>query len=166
MLDRKKPAMARPSSRSIILRLLGTVKMHRFFFSLFEQYSVPLFLWSIVCNLHVVAVQSPIWVQLFVTPWTAACQAFPLPHHLPEFAQLHVHCTSDAIQPSHPLTSSYPSALNLSQNQGLFQRIVNPHNQPLILEMSTLMFRKVKSLTQGHTASKQQSQDLGPIFNF
>ena len=45
---------------------------------------------------------------------------FPVPHHLPEFAQVHVHCIGDAIQPSHPLVPSSPSALNLSQHQGLF----------------------------------------------
>ena len=28
----------------------------------------------------------------------------PVPHHLPESAQVHAHCISDAIQPSHPLT--------------------------------------------------------------
>ena len=39
----------------------------------------------------------------------------PVPHHLLEFTQVHVHCTSDAIQPSHPLTLSSPSALSLSQ---------------------------------------------------
>ena len=27
----------------------------------------------------------------------------PVPHHLPKFAQVHVHCISDAVQPSHPL---------------------------------------------------------------
>ena len=43
----------------------------------------------------------------------------PAPHHLLEFAQVHVHCISDAIQPSHPLTPS--SALNLSEHQGLLQ---------------------------------------------
>ena len=35
------------------------------------------------------------------------------PHHLPEFAQVLVHCIGDGIQPSHPLTPS-SSALNLS----------------------------------------------------
>ena len=43
------------------------------------------------------------------------------PHHLPEFAQDHVHCIADTIQPSHPLTPS--SALSLSQHQGLFHWI-------------------------------------------
>ena len=48
-------------------------------------------------------VQLPSCVWLFVTPWTAQ-PALPVPHHLPEFAQVYVHCISDAIQPSHPLT--------------------------------------------------------------
>ena len=43
----------------------------------------------------------------------------PVPHHLLEFAQVHAHFLSDAIQPSHPLLPSSPSALNLSQHQGL-----------------------------------------------
>ena len=41
--------------------------------------------------------------------------------HLPKFAQIHVHCIGDAIQSSHSLMPSSPSALNLSQHQGLFQ---------------------------------------------
>ena len=45
---------------------------------------------------------------------------FPVHHHLPEFTQPHVHRVSDAIQPSHPLSSPSPPALNLSQRQGLF----------------------------------------------
>ena len=39
-----------------------------------------------------------------------------VPHHLPEFAQVHFQCIGDAIQPSHPLFPSSPSAFNLSQN--------------------------------------------------
>ena len=42
---------------------------------------------------------------------------FPVLHHLPEFAQTHVHWVSDAIQPSHPLLPPYPFAFNLSQHQ-------------------------------------------------
>ena len=48
-------------------------------------------------------------------------QGLPVPLHLLEFVQVHFHCISDAIQSSHPLTPSFPSALNLSQHQGLFQ---------------------------------------------
>ena len=41
-----------------------------------------------------------------------------VPHHLPKFVQVHVHCISDAIQPPHPQMPS-STALNLSQHQGL-----------------------------------------------
>ena len=47
---------------------------------------------------------------------------FPVHHQLPELAQTHVHRVSDAIQPSRPLSSPSP-AFNLSQHQGLFQRV-------------------------------------------
>ena len=43
--------------------------------------------------------------------------------YLPEFAQTDVHWVSDVIQPSHPLSSPSPPALNLSQLRGLFQRV-------------------------------------------
>ena len=43
---------------------------------------------------------------------------FPVLYHLPEFAQIHVHGVSDAIQPSHPLSPT--SALSLSQHQESF----------------------------------------------
>ena len=42
----------------------------------------------------------------------------PVPHYILKFAQVHVHCISDAIQPS-PLMPSSPSARNISQNQRL-----------------------------------------------
>ena len=51
----------------------------------------------------------------------------PVHHQLPELAQTHVHGVSDAIQPSHPLLSSSPPAFNLSQHQGLFQRVSSSH---------------------------------------
>ena len=43
----------------------------------------------------------------------------PVHHQLLEFTQTHVHCVGDAIQPSHPLSSPFPPAFNLSQHQGL-----------------------------------------------
>ena len=42
-------------------------------------------------------------------------------HQLPEFTQTHVHQVSDAIQPSHPLSSPSPPVPNPSQHQSLFQ---------------------------------------------
>ena len=51
----------------------------------------------------------------------------PVHHQLPEFTQTHVHWVGDAIQPSHPLSSSSPLALNLSQHQGLYKWVSSSH---------------------------------------
>ena len=48
----------------------------------------------------------------------------PVHHQLPEFTQTHVHCASDAIQPSHLLSSPSPPAFNHSQHQGLLIELV------------------------------------------
>ena len=45
-------------------------------------------------------------------------------HKLPEFTQTHDHWVSDAIQSSHPLSSSSTPTFNLSQHQGLFKWVV------------------------------------------
>ena len=68
--------------------------------------------------------------------WPMDCNkpGLPVPHHLPKFAQVRVHCINDAIQPPHPLTPSSPSALNLSQHQGLFQWTSCLHQMTSILE--------------------------------
>ena len=58
----------------------------------------------------------------------------PVHHQLPEFTQTHVHRVGDAIQPSHPLSAPSPPALNLSQHQGLFQRVSSLHQVAKILE--------------------------------
>ena len=54
-------------------------------------------------------------------PRGCSTAGFSVPHHLLKSAQVHVHYIGDAIQPSHPLMPSSPSALSISQHQGLFQ---------------------------------------------
>ena len=54
-------------------------------------------------------------------PMDCSTPDFPTLHHLPEFAQIQVHRVGDAIQPSCPLSSPSPPALNLSQHQCPFQ---------------------------------------------
>ena len=66
------------------------------------------------------SVQSFSHVQLFAHPMDCSTSGLPVHHQLPEFTQTHFHRISDAIQPSHPLSSPVPPALNLSQPQGLF----------------------------------------------
>ena len=41
---------------------------------------------------------------------------FPVLHNFPQLVQTHVHWVSDAIQPSHPLSSPSPPVFNLSQH--------------------------------------------------
>ena len=54
-------------------------------------------------------------------PMIRRTPGLPVHHQLPEFTKTHVHRLSDAIQPSHPLSSPFPPALNPSQHQSLFQ---------------------------------------------
>ena len=55
------------------------------------------------------------------------CTGLPVHHQLPESIQTHIHSVSDAIQVSHPLSSTSPPTLNLSQHQGLFKRVSSSH---------------------------------------
>ena len=55
-------------------------------------------------------------------PIDCSMPGFPVHHQLPKLAQTYyVHRVSDAIQPSHPLSSPSPPAFYLSQHQGLSQ---------------------------------------------
>ena len=59
----------------------------------------------------------------------------PVHRQLPEFTQTHVHWVSDAIQPSHSLSSPSPPAFNLSQHQGLSQWVNSLHQVVKVLEL-------------------------------
>jgi len=54
-------------------------------------------------------------------PINHSTPGLPVHHQLPELTQTHVHRVSDAIQPSHPLSSPFPPVHNPSQHQSLFQ---------------------------------------------
>ena len=71
-------------------------------------------------KLSVSSVQSLSRVRL-CDPMNRSTPGLPVHHQLLEFTQTHVHQVSDAIQPSHPLSSPSPPAPNPSQHQGLFQ---------------------------------------------
>ena len=67
-------------------------------------------------------------------PMDCSTPGLPVHHQLPEFTQTRVHWVSDTIQPSHPLSSPSPPALNLSQHQGLFQWVSPSHQVAKVLE--------------------------------
>ena len=79
------------------------------------------------------------------TPWDPrgrSTPGFPVPHHLLEFAQVHVHWIGGAIQPSHPLSNPSP-ALSLSQHEGLFQWVDSSYQVAKVLELQLQSFQWV-----------------------
>ena len=60
-------------------------------------------------------------------PMNRSTKGLPVHHQFPEFTQTHVHQVSDAIQPSHPLSSPSPLAPSPSQHQSLLQRVNSSH---------------------------------------
>ena len=67
-------------------------------------------------------------------PMNRSTPSLPVHHQLPEFTQTHVHRVSDAIQPSHSLSSPSPHAPNPSQHQGIFQSVNSSHEVAKVLE--------------------------------
>ena len=67
-------------------------------------------------------------------PMNRSTPGLPVHHKLPEFTQTHMHRVSNAIQPSHPLLSPFPSTPNHSQHQSLFQWVNSSHELAKVLE--------------------------------
>ena len=83
-------------------------------------------------------------------PIDCSMPGFNVLHYLPEFAQTHVHWINDAIQPSHPLSSPSPPALNLSKH---------PTPQFKSINSSVLSFLHSPTLTSIHDHWKNHSLD-------
>ena len=58
--------------------------------------------------------------QILCDPMNRSTPGLPVHHQLPELAQNHVHQVSDAIQPSHPLSSPFSSCLQSFPASGSF----------------------------------------------
>ena len=67
-------------------------------------------------------------------PMNHSTPSLPFHHQLPELTQTHVHRVSDAIQPSHTLSSPSHLAPNPSQHQGLFQWVSSSHEVAKVLQ--------------------------------
>ena len=83
------------------------------------EFQIPLhwkyWLWWLSVQFNSVAQSCPTPCD----PINCSTPGLPVHHQFPEFTQTHVHRVSDAIQPSHPLSSPSPPAPNLSQHQSL-----------------------------------------------
>ena len=67
-------------------------------------------------------------------PMNRSTPGLSVHHQLPESTQTHVHLVDDIIQPSHPLSSPTPPALNLYQHQGLFKWVSSSYQMAKVLE--------------------------------
>ena len=98
----------------------------------------------------------------------------PCPSLIPRFTQTHVHWVGDAIQPSHPLLSPSPPALNLSQDQGLFKWVSSSHQVVKVLELQLQhesfqwIFRTdfLSDWLVGSPCSPRDSQESSPTPQF
>ena len=89
------------------------------------------------CSFFGVSVQFSSVTQSCLTlcdPMNCSTPGLPVHHQLPEFTQTHVHRFSDAIQPSHPLSSPSPLSPHPSQHQSLFQWVNSSHEVAKVLE--------------------------------
>ena len=92
-----------------------TVQKHQFFSTQLFSQSNSLFDFSV--QFSSITQSCP----TLCNPMNCSTPGLPVHHKLPEFTQTHAHQVSDAIQPSHPLSSLSPPAPNPSKHQGLFQ---------------------------------------------
>ena len=107
-------------------------------------------------------------------PMNCSTPGLPVHHHLPEFTQTQVHQVSDAIQPSHPLSSPSPPAPNPSQHQSLFQWVNSSHEVAKVLEFQfqyqSLQWTPRTNLLQnglvGSPCSPRDSQESSPTPQF
>ena len=108
------------------------------------------------------------------TPWTEARQASLSITNSWSLLKTHVHWVGDGIQPSHPLSSPLPPALNLSQHQGLFKRVSCSHQVAKVLEFQlqrqsfewTLRTDLLYDELVGSPCSPRDSQESSPTLQF
>ena len=81
------------------------------------------------------SVQSLSRVWLFVTPWRTARQASLSITNSQSSPKRSCPWVGDDIQPSHPLSSSSPPTLNLSQHQGHFKWFSSSHEVAKVLDL-------------------------------
>ena len=84
-------------------------------------------------------------------PMNRSTPGLPVHHQLLEFIQTLIHWVSDAIQPSHSLSSPSPPAPNPSPHQGLSQWVNSSHEVAKILEWVAYPFFRGSSWPRNQT---------------
>ena len=107
-------------------------------------------------------------------PMNCSTPGLTVHHQLQEFTQNHVHRVSDAIQPSHPLSSPSPPTFNLSQHQGLFEWVSSSYQAAKVLEFQLQhhSFQRnprsdpLQNGLAGSPCSPRDSQESSPTSKF
>ena len=116
-----------PCTFLLLLHLFLCLPCFFFFFFFSRIFWITIQIRALFCNHHIVLSK---WLQFssvaqscptLCDPLNRSMPGLPVHHQLLEFTQTHIHRVSDAIQPSHPLSSPSPPAPNPSQRQSLFQ---------------------------------------------
>ena len=128
-----------PTGTEIFLRQLARITG-----STICEWKTDVFSFEINQSVRIQPLTLSLWVYKFSSvaqscltlcdPMNRSMPSLPVHHKLPEFTQTHAHWVSDAIQPSHPLSSPFHPAPNPSQHQGLFQWVNSLHEVAKVLE--------------------------------
>ena len=136
------------------------------------------------CWIHLASMLSRILASIYISdqfswvaqscptlcdPMDCRTPGLPVHHQLLELTPKHVHLVSDAIQPSHPLSSPSP-AFNLFQHQGLFQWVSSSHQvaKELEFQLDHQSFQCIvrtdflKDGLAGSPCSPRDSQEFSP----
>ena len=129
-----------------VLESIGSQRVKYYLVTEQQQFVIKVNWWSKDASLKVRGKQnlfSKCFMNLFSSvtqscptlcdPMNCSTPGFSVHHQLLIFTQTHVHWVGDAIQPSHPLSSPSPPALNLFQHQGLFKWVSFPHQVAKVL---------------------------------
>ena len=73
-------------------------------------------------------------------PMDCSMQGFPFLHYIPQFVQSYVHWVGDTMHSSHLLSPPSTPACNLSQHQGLFQKVSSSGKVAKVLELQHQFF--------------------------
>ena len=101
-------------------------------------------------------------------PMNRSTPGLPVHHQLPEFTETHVHRVSDAIQPSHPLSSPSPPAPNPSQHQSPMSQIFTWGGQSTgVSALASFLPKKSQGLSPSEWTGwiSLQSKGLSRIFS-
>ena len=107
----------------------------RFFWTSSLEVLALKFLSILNCYIMIVQIRSVTQsCPILCDPMNHSTPGLPVHHQLLEFTQTHAHRVSDAIQPSHPLSSPSPLVPSPSQHQRLFQWVNSLHEVAKVLE--------------------------------